>query len=60
MMSAEDYRMRANECAEWARIATTEQVRAGWQELADAWTQLAKQGFILPHEPAPPAASQPH
>ena len=59
MKTAADYRARAKECADWALKAKTEQERAGWQELADAWTQLAENGVILPDGFVPPNLPEP-
>ena len=42
---------RAQECREKAQTAKSEDERVRWQELADAWTQLAGEGVVTPPGP---------
>ena len=54
MVTAADYLALAKECREKALSAATEEEKAKWQELADAWTQLSQSGIVTPPDAPKP------
>jgi hypothetical protein len=58
MAKAADYRKWAEECFEWARVASDERVREQYASLGRVWLEYAAQaevrsGVISPPEPKP-------
>jgi hypothetical protein len=45
MGTIDSLRRRAEECRELAQWARTDDVRAQWLEMAETWTQLAKEQY---------------
>ena len=56
---AEEYRRRAQECLDAARLISLETSRAALIEMAQSWLRLAEEQEAQEKNPSPPAVEQP-